>query len=91
MRKKSVHPPAHILLLFVLLLLLLFSGQQAENVKKPGPGVTPKVPGFSQVFSGITPRTLDAGDRRGFLPALLFSWPYVSYCCWGAPLLFCCY
>ena len=74
MRKKSVHPPAHILLLFVLLLLLLFSGQQAENVKKPGPGVTPKVPGFSQVFSGITRTLLSgraaAGDRRGFLPGL---------------------
>ena len=22
---------------------------------------------------------------------LLFSRPNVSYCCWGAPLLFCCY
>ena len=76
----------------LLLLLLLFSGQQAENAKTPGK--TRKYLGFPGYFRVLP--ALDAGDRRGSLPGLpysllLFSRPNVSYCCWGAPLLFCCY
>ena len=45
-----------------------------------------------RVFSGIT-RT--GRWRSSWVTArpslLLFSRPNVSYCCWGAPLLFCCY
>ena len=79
------------MLLLLLLLLLLFSGQQAENGKKPGK--TRKYLEFFGYFRVLP--ALDAGDRRGSLPGL-------SYCCSagltlatvvGEPhsLVFCCY
>jgi len=97
---KSVHPAApitHAVTVCYCCYCCSAASKQKiakKRVKPENTRVTRKYPGFPRVFSGITHCTLEivVGHCQG-RPSLLLSFnrPNVSYCCWGAPLLFCCY
>ena len=82
--------PQPMLLLFVTVVTVV---QRPASRKWQNPRLKPeKTWGFPGIFGYIT-RT--GRWRSSWVTArpslLLFSRPNVSYCCWGAPLLFCCY
>ena len=76
------------LLLFVTVVTVVQWSAKAENAQK-NPGKTRKYLGFPGYFR-VSHWTLEivVGHCQAFLIVVL-SRPNVSYCCWGAPLLFC--